>query len=676
MLGLKAIANAGLPATIRALVKCMLISFLADLYEDKTNAIELRIAAFVMVMETNCLESDLRRIELTLRNESNSYVGSFLHSYLQSLAKSKSQSAHRRIALAKYALNFTKKFNSNQQSSKGFHHAIYSTAWKVGLSLNSQLIYESDSKIPRVIKANFNFELFGRRINGFEFGVRIQNLDSILIDILQRHQNRYLPLVNHEQNNEILYGRQDETSKAKLCSKVAEPKLSSYSVVYGREIQFQHFNQDQIKGLMTGLLSNQGININIDQIPTSFSCHVQLVTGLGFPLKIYQDGMTVSSLRISTAYNVLKQKMSLRTTPSIDTHIQSKVFIDATIFQTGFQMNNYLSNHMDVSTLIQPDNFGKMHISFRFPQSKSKKSQDIPFDLSTNLDSFYTQSADSRRLGTTYICIINGKASSEENNCLFIPVLCPLSYSAKMVGSSPILGPTRTKLAMRALNELGVNLDFSVKCHPVQRYCNIFLRTTSQSKPISQILHTFEANIKLDASTQDQLDVTLTFPNSSVGAQRMRLTLPMHMDPLSLRLPPLKPGCFARNWTDWTNCSTSRPCSRGVRSRFQTISCNNNIASCQPRVEEMSCMNCVFKRDQKNVMFIEAFIPTNEVITFVKASKKYLNVRLAVYLQPPKKQQFKCCARQEEATNTPKLQITAILFDVDAINPFDSPILD
>lgn len=111
-----------------------------------------------------------------------------------------------------------------------------------------------------------------------------------------------------------------------------------------------------------------------------------------------------------------------------------------------------------------------------------------------------------------------------------------------MVGSSPILGPIRTQLAMRSLNELGVNLDFSIKCQPEGRYCNINLRATSQSKPIHHILHTFNANIKLVASAQDQLDVTMTFPNNSIRAQRTKLTLPVHLDPLSLRLPPLKPG--------------------------------------------------------------------------------------------------------------------------------------
>ena len=41
-------------------------------------------------------------------------------------------------------------------------------AWKVGFSMESQIIYETDSNIPREVKANFNFELFGRRINAFE----------------------------------------------------------------------------------------------------------------------------------------------------------------------------------------------------------------------------------------------------------------------------------------------------------------------------------------------------------------------------------------------------------------------------------------------------------------------------------------------------------------------------
>lgn len=66
---------------------------------------------------------------------------------------------------------------------------------------------------------------------------------------------------------------------------------------------------------MAGLLSRQGIGIHLDQIPTSLSCHVELVTGIGFPLKVHIDGMTVSSFSISTAYNVPKQKMSLRITP-------------------------------------------------------------------------------------------------------------------------------------------------------------------------------------------------------------------------------------------------------------------------------------------------------------------------------------------------------------------------
>ena len=126
-----------------------------------------------------------------------------------------------------------------------------------------------------------------------------------------------------------------------------------------------------------------------------------------------------------------------------------------------------------------------------------------------------------------------------------------------MVGSSPILGPTRTKLAMRSLNELGVNLDFLIKCQPENRICNIYLRATSQSKPITHILHTFDANIKLLASDQDQLDVIMTFPNNTIRAQRTKLTLPVRMDPLSLRLPPLIPGnCYNISSSIKDNAST------------------------------------------------------------------------------------------------------------------------
>lgn len=51
-------------------------------------------------------------------------------------------------------------------------------------------------------------------------------------------------------------------------------------------------------------------------------------------------------------------------------------------------MNNYLSNRIDVATLVQPDSAGKMHISFSFPQPQAKKLQDVPFDLMSDMINF------------------------------------------------------------------------------------------------------------------------------------------------------------------------------------------------------------------------------------------------------------------------------------------------
>lgn len=148
-------------------------------YQNAMLNSELRIAAYLETMRCpNYLT--LKYIKYILQTEEVNQVGSFVWSHLKNTAKSASPVRVTAQALLgdedlgkKYRLDFRK-------FSRNFENSLFFDEYNIGLSGDANLIFGTDSYLPRSASYNFTVDLFGESVNIFEVSAYMQGFEHIV----------------------------------------------------------------------------------------------------------------------------------------------------------------------------------------------------------------------------------------------------------------------------------------------------------------------------------------------------------------------------------------------------------------------------------------------------------------------------------------------------------------
>lgn len=140
---------------------------------------ELRIAAYLETMR--CPDYlTVKHIKYILQTEEVNQVGSYVWSHLKNIAKSASPIRVAAQALLgdddlgkKYSLDFRK-------FSRNFEYSLFFDEYNVGGSSDANLIFGTDSYLPRSASYNFTVDLFGESVNIFEVSAYMQGFEHIV----------------------------------------------------------------------------------------------------------------------------------------------------------------------------------------------------------------------------------------------------------------------------------------------------------------------------------------------------------------------------------------------------------------------------------------------------------------------------------------------------------------
>ena len=150
-----------------------------SLYEDKSQDSELRIKAYIVVMQCPS-QSILRTVQRTLEMERANQVGSFVWSHLTNLMES--SSPHKqgiRGILENEELK--KEFDLEKiKYSRNYEGSFFLEKFNTGAMVESNLIWSGKSFIPRSAMVNLTVDLFGNSMNLFEMGGRVEGLEYLL----------------------------------------------------------------------------------------------------------------------------------------------------------------------------------------------------------------------------------------------------------------------------------------------------------------------------------------------------------------------------------------------------------------------------------------------------------------------------------------------------------------
>lgn len=153
--------------------------YFLDTYRKTMANSEIRIAAYLETMR--CPDYlTVKQIKYILQTEEVNQVGSFVWSHLKNIAKSASPVRVPAQALLvdddlgkKYRLDF-RKFSHN------FEQSLFFDEYNVGVSSDANLIFGTDSYMPRSGSYNFTVDLFGESVNIFEVSAYMQGFEHMV----------------------------------------------------------------------------------------------------------------------------------------------------------------------------------------------------------------------------------------------------------------------------------------------------------------------------------------------------------------------------------------------------------------------------------------------------------------------------------------------------------------
>lgn len=154
--------------------------FFLDTYRNMTmlNS-EIRIAAYLETIRCSDYLT-VKHIKNVLQTEEVNQVGSFVWSHLKNLANSASPIRVAAQSLLvdedlsnKYHLDFRK-------FSRNFEHSLFFDEYNVGVNSEANLIFGTDSYLPRSASYNFTVDLFGESVNVFEISAYMQGFEHMV----------------------------------------------------------------------------------------------------------------------------------------------------------------------------------------------------------------------------------------------------------------------------------------------------------------------------------------------------------------------------------------------------------------------------------------------------------------------------------------------------------------
>lgn len=180
------ILNENIPTTIRLYAitshrrdECLQNrDFFLNVYRNFFINTEVRIAVYLQIMR--CPDYILmRHIKLVLENEELNQVGSYVWSHLNNIAKSASPVRVEAQGLIG-DIDLGNKFNLDMRKfSRNYEHSLFFDQYNVGASSETNIIFGTDSFMPRSASLNFTVDLFGESVNVFEIDAHIHGFEHL-----------------------------------------------------------------------------------------------------------------------------------------------------------------------------------------------------------------------------------------------------------------------------------------------------------------------------------------------------------------------------------------------------------------------------------------------------------------------------------------------------------------
>merc|ERR1739838_317567 len=324
-------------------------SKIIEIYSNGKYDSELRINAYLAVMSCPT-EEHVHLIMNKLKSESANQVGTFVWTHLSNLQESGSHEKQWiRTLIGEDSLKT--KFNSTAiQFSRNMETSFYMEELGLGSTVESNVIFSSNSFLPRSGMFNLSFDIFGESINFIEVGGRIEGFEIFAQKFFGT--DGYYPDRNIEHILKQLRQRkqEEETSFEHIWADAeSQPEGSYYMRLFGTDVGYhsfhgiENFYEMQPKFDMSTFLA-QFMNSGETQYSRSFKfvdTELQYPTMSGFPLSLKLDGTANIGIKADGEFSMrgfTDMDIHGHVYPSAAFEMDASMMIDTHFAKSGFKM--------------------------------------------------------------------------------------------------------------------------------------------------------------------------------------------------------------------------------------------------------------------------------------------------------------------------------------------------
>ncbi|KAK3089687.1 hypothetical protein FSP39_005602 [Pinctada imbricata] len=356
---------------------------LMALYRNNNEDSEIRVMAYLQVMKCPS-DNVIQQVKDTLQAEEVNQVGSFVWTHLTNLMETSSPLKQSLKAILEDH-DLPKKFDLDQRKfSRNYDWSYFSESMNAGGSIESNLVWSTESFLPRSGMANLTVDMFGRSVNLLEVGGRMEGLDYLLESYFGPSGSLNDGTISPGQNNhgDLKMKKLNKIDDA-FNKKVQELKGAMYIRVFGNEIIYQNLdgqsNKPNGKGfniLEMFMELKKDHDISYTKSSMFLDSSVIVPTVIGLPLNLTINGTATVNFNAKGKMDLGKPSKVIliegELAPSGAVEFSTVMSVDAFVTKSGMKMTSTLHTSTAFSGKVEIKEKDDITLQFNVPQQKSE----------------------------------------------------------------------------------------------------------------------------------------------------------------------------------------------------------------------------------------------------------------------------------------------------------------
>ncbi|XP_030851837.1 uncharacterized protein LOC583660 isoform X1 [Strongylocentrotus purpuratus] len=275
-----------------------IIQLSLTVFTNKENNAEVRIAAFVVLMDAKPSASIMKILMNSLESETSAQVSSFVSSHFEALSHRSMQVPSNVSSVARSLLEITPTADYGFQYSKSYKMGLESVEDRLGVFANLKYIMEQDSPYTSGLAAKLNTHLMGFSLNPLEVGFKVEGLRKLMLERFMSNSES-----GDGDNRDRLLDEIDRQLDI-ILREDSDPMASLYMKAFGREIRGMAIGKSSILSFMNLESSRLSTleelfthpRISYQKATTLSEGYLRIPTSMGIPLTLKLSSSAVAAV--------------------------------------------------------------------------------------------------------------------------------------------------------------------------------------------------------------------------------------------------------------------------------------------------------------------------------------------------------------------------------------------